>query len=536
MNKGKTCLFSLFILFSSSLFGQVLQPGTLDFEYHRLLLLKNDFDKEAIGTFPSIITDFAPDSSLSWNPWNNYLVPSTSSDKFSVVDPTFGTLYNSTAPRSYNDGAVWNGKGLNSWFTTGVMGKLPTGENGYFSYTLSPIVHYSQNAAIDIPQPIYNKSQYSYPFYERLDQVERYGDESLFKIDPGQSEVKYVYRGVAAGFTTQNEVWGPATFNPILMSQQAAGIPRFNLGFNRPIDTKIGRLEGKAFWGMLKESDYYDSNPNNNYRYITGFTGGYAPSFVKGLNLGLHRVMYRLWERSSMGAKDVFAAFAHTSRQYDTPLNGIITNDEYDQMASATIRWNRPELGLEIYTEYARNDFPGNFKEFGRNPDRSSAFVLGITEAFELSNGNTIKLHYENTKLSANQLQIVSIFSSPTYYVHYSIAHGYTQNGQIIGAGIGPGSNTNVLQAQYFTPKSMFGLTAQAIRFNDDYILREYAGALKYPSEFEFAYSAKYYRLFDQFTVEAQLQYAKHYHRYFVDGISDRNFQALLNLRYRINN
>ena len=464
------------------------------------------------------------------------MVPAAKSSKFSVVDPTFGTLYNSTVSRSYNDGPIWNGKGLNSWFTTGVMGKLRTGENSYFSYTFSPIVHYSQNAAFDIPQQLFDKSQYSYPFYERLDQVERYGNASIFKVDPGQSEVKYVYRNVAAGFTTQNEVWGPALFNPILMSQQAAGIPRFNIGFNRPIDTKIGRLEGKAFWGVLRESDYYDSNPNNNRRYITGFTGGYEPSFVKGLNLGLHRVMYRLWERNALGVKDVFATFVHTSPDYNTPLNGIVTNDEYDQMASVTIRWNRPELGLEIYAEYARNDFPGGFKEFGRNPDRSAAFILGFSEAFELNNGNTLKLVYENTDLSANQLQIVSIFSSPTYYVHYSIAHGYTQNGQIIGAGIGAGSNTHVVQAQYFMPGSMFSLTAQSIRFNDDYILREYAGALKYPSEFEFAYSAKYYRLFDRFTIEGQLQYAKHYNRYFVNGTKDRNFQALLNLRYRINN
>jgi len=203
-------------------------------------------------------------------------------------------------------------------------------------------------------------------------------------------------------------------------------------------------------------------------------------------------------------------------------------------MASVSIRWNRPEMGLEIYTEYARNDFPGDFKEFAHNPDRSAAFVLGVSEAFEIKNGNTIKLLYESTNLSANQLQMVSIFSSPTYYVHYSIAHGYTENGQIIGAGIGPGSNTHVVQAQYFTPNSMFGLTGQVIRFNDDYILREYAGALKYPSEFEFAYSAKYYRLFERFVAEVQLQYAKHYHWYFVPDQRNRNFQAMVNLRYRI--
>ena len=533
--KSIVLFFFYAFLFSDLALGQVLLPGTFDFEYYKLLLSKNEFKNEPISYFPSIITDYAPDSTLAWNIWSKHKKYDQKAGALQIVAPTVGFVYNSKMPRSYNDGAVWTGKGANSWVSTGVYGKIKTGDRSFFSYTFAPVAYFAQNAYFTIPDTDVEKSNFSYPFYQKLDFVERYGNESFMKVHPGQSEIKYVYRGLTAGFSTQNVVWGPAIFNPILMSQQAPGIPHFNLGFNTPINTRIGRLDGKVFWGALQESAYYDGDPGNNRRYITGFTGGYAPSFIKGLNVGLHRVMYRRWN-DSLAFKDVFAALFNTSSTYNTPLNGVLTNDVYDQMASLSVRWNRPELGLEIYVEYARNDFAGTLTEFLRNPDRSRAITIAASEAFELNNGKTVKLLYENTTLSANQLQIYNIFASPTYYVHGFLDHGYTHDGQIVGAGIGPGSNTHIVQAQYFTSNSMLSLSAQRIRFNDDYILREFAGALKYPSEFEMAYSIRYKRLFQRLELEAQLLYSYRYEWYFIPYNNHANLSPSFNVRYLIAN
>ncbi len=531
----KLFLLTTPIVFSicQSSFSQVTLPGTFDFEYYRLLLSKNDFEKEPIASFPSIITDHSPDSSLTFNPWGSYAIfPATSPKKFNLISPTIGTIYNTGMGRSYNDGSMWNGKGGNAYFKAGFYGQIKVSKKSYLSYTFSPVVFYSQNKYTPIPDQEFDKSPYSYPFLERLDYVERYGNSGFASVNAGQSEVKYVYGQFAAGATSQNYSWGPAVFNPILMSQQAAGFPQVNLGTNAPVDIKIGRLEGKVIWGVLAESDYYDDDPNNNRRYITGFTGGYRPSFIKGLNIGLHRIMYREWE--GMDVKDAFSAFLNTSPVYDEQLGEYVTNDVYDQMASISIRWNRPELGLEMYTEYARNDFPGNLKEFLRNPDRSRAITIGVSEAFEINNGSTIKLLYENTTLSANQLQMFNVFSSPTYYVHNILKHGYTHDGQYIGAGIGAGSNTHIMQAQYFNQNGMFGVSAQRIRFNDDYILRQYAGALTYPSEFELAYTATVQRFLNNFSIAGQATYSTRYQWFFGEQGSLRNFQFQLSARYFI--
>ena len=391
---------------------------------------------------------------------------------------------------------------------------------------------FAENKDYVIPDTKFNKSPYSYPFYERLDLVERFGDQPFAQFAMGQSEIKYVYGVFSLGFGTQNFNWGPSHFNPILLSNQAAGFPHFDFGLNKPINIKIGQIDGKIIWGRLTESDYYDTNRENNYRYITGIIGGYRPSFVKGLNIGIQRIMYRSWQQGELAVKDVFSTFLNTSSHYDTSFGSVITNDKYDQIASFTLRWNLAELGFEIWGEYARNDFAGGIMDFLRYPDRSSALTLGASESYELKNDATIFLLFESTRLSANQLQINNTFSSPTYYVHNILDHGYTQKGQLLGAGIGPGSNTHVFQVQYLNEKHLIGFTAQRIRFYDDYILNQNVGSLTYPWEFEIFVAGDYKRTFKQFSIDLELAYAHHYHRYFNYEDNLGNLIISCSLRY----
>ncbi len=518
-----------------SVFGQVLLPGTPDYDYYRLMLSLNESDSKPISFFPSIITDYAPDSAFTWNKWSEqFNHPQTPSNSFRWISPTVGSLVNTGVGHSYNDGPMWNGKGLNGFASAGFYGKLKVTDKSYVSYTFNPIVYFAQNKDYPIPAQEFNKSPYSYPFLERLDYVERYGGSSFARFNPGQSELKFVYSHFSAGVSTQNLNWGPSLFNPILLSSQAAGVPHIDLGLNKPVDIKIGYIDGKVILGLLEESDYYDFDPNNNYRYLTGIIGGYRPSFVKGLNIGIQRIMYRSWQKGDLKAKDVFASLLNTSPKYDEALGDYITNDVYDQLASLSLRWNRPELGLEMWGEYARNDFPGDLKEFLRNPDRSGALTIGVSEAFEIKNGHTIRLLFENTRLSANQLQIFNSFSSPMYYVHNILKHGNTNDGQYLGAGIGAGSNTHIFQAQYVHDNGMFGLSVQRIRFNDDYILTKWAGALRYPSEFELNYGAFYYRTLENISINAQLNFAHRYQWFYGEQGSVRNLQLGLSVRYLI--
>jgi hypothetical protein len=60
--------------------------------------------------------------------------------------------------------------------------------------------------------------------------------------------------------------------------------------------------------------------------------------------------------------------------------------------------------------------------------------------------------------------------ASPTYYAHGIVGQGYTQRGQVIGAGIGPGGNSQHVGADLYAPWGRAGLYVQRdVRDNDAY-------------------------------------------------------------------
>lgn len=534
MSKKITVILILTIIpfFAKSQF--TIRPGTTDFDYYRLLLLKNP----DLNTGLNVVNFSQPihDDSASWNIWERSL---SKTQKFNLINPNLSLVYNTKLNRSVNDGAVWSGKGLNSSFSFGAKGEIPISKKVTLKYTFLPIVCFAQNQSFYIPEFTTAKSEYSYPFATRLDWVERYGDKSLTKFDMGQTDISLSYSKLGVGFSTQNMFWGPGYRNPVLVSQNAGGFPHIYIGSIEPFDTKIGKIEFRNYWGALKESDYFDDNEDNNRRYITGMTFAYQPSFVKGLTLGANRILYRSWEEKELRLQDAFTSILNFDKTRDEDLgNGILTNDLYDQMASVNLSWRFHEVGFEMYTEYALNDFPGDFIAFMRQPDRTAGLVFGFAKLFDLTKNRTLRILYESTKLGANQTsQMLPNFSShPTYYIHNIVAQGYTQDGQIIGASIGPASNTHTIQANIYNPKGMIGLEVQRSRFHDDFALRYFnANGLDYIAQYEFNAGIYFSRRIDDFFLETQLHFVDRLNWLYEGDAHIAHFTLGLNLRYLLN-
>lgn len=531
---GIRILFTSLLLLVLEAHAQVLLPGSMNEEYYRLFISKNPKIDQPITNFPSIISDYETDS-LEWNLWGEHFSPHCHKT-FTLLSPQAGFLLNSNINRSYNDGPVWNGNGMNGSVWFGFTGKFALGKNTFFKYTVHPVIYYASNQPFGIPDSVtfHQRSQYAYPFEQGIDDVQRFGNDPVLQGHPGQSELKFVFRNLALGLTTENMHWGPAQSNPILLSNNGPGFPRLEIGSNVPISTAIGKIEIEHFWGRLQESSYFDSISTNNRRFITGVTVGYRPGFLKGVSFGAHRILYKTWSRNGLEPDDFIATFINNTKDYDTPTPIGLLNDVYDQMASFMIRWTYPEVGFEFYTEYARNDYPGNIFDFFRQPDRSRAYVLGFIQTFDFNNGNVFKITYENTTLSANQTQLVNSIGSPTYYTHHLVEQGFTHRGQIIGASIGPGSNTDLIRANYYDQKGMLGLQIQRIRFNDDYILNKFAGQGQYLGDFEMSIGINYQRFFDRLSINGTLIYSYRYRWYYIRFNDTPNFHFGLNLVYRL--
>ncbi len=144
--------------------------------------------------------------------------------------------------------------------------------------------------------------------------------------------------------------------------------------------------------------------------------------------------------------------------------DGSGVNDSTDQLISVHARWLLPKSGFEAYVEWARNDFSGSLRDFVLEPDHSSGYTMGFHKSFAATS-STYLLRAELTHLG--RLLPIEVRASPTYYVH-GIAQGYTQRGQMMGAHIGPGSNSEFIGLDRYTSGGRMGVYFERVRFDDD--------------------------------------------------------------------
>ncbi|MCV9386831.1 capsule assembly Wzi family protein [Reichenbachiella ulvae] len=506
-------IFGLATSLSGSIFSQVLYPESEWLEYYRVLEIKNEKIENRINIFASIINQYDRDS-LSWDIWSSQIPRNKNNKYISILPIRFANHYNSTYARGYNDGALWKGKGLTSSLQGGLTGKY-----GILEFTLAPIIFYSQNADFELAPIQGNNHIYNYQFRnQRIDYVQRYGDSSFTQIDWGQTEIRAVYKNMTIGISTQNMVWGPAQRNPIIMSNNAGGFPHFDIGTHKPINTKIGRIEAKVYYGVLNKSDYFSSDNQWNYRYWSGLNIGYNPSFLPSLYIGFNRAFYK--KLDDFEASDLIVFIG----KFDDTDGGANGNDEYDQLGSLTIRWKFEKVGFETYFEYGLNDYGS--KLIDTEPEHGRGYTLGFSKYIDIKTNNVLKLTYEHTSVDKPKNYIYRFNNS--WYSHSIVRQGYTQDGQIIGAGIGVGSTTDFFDAQYFFKKGRLNLTAQRIRFDDDYFYSNIQTF--YNHDHEWTLESKYSRFIGDYMLGIDFGVCIRENQYFIENNNKTNIFVGLNL------
>ncbi len=368
-----------------------------------------------------------------------------------IYGPQWFNSYNSSVPYGYNDGGLWQGAGYNTSLTAGLR------LEGYgFELTFKPQVSWSQNKDFDSNSDVY-PSPYSFTFRSGnvghpIDNVQRYGDSSLFNYDWGDTEVRWTWHTLTFGFGTQNPWLGPAYLNPMLGSNNAGGYFKVDAGLRKTpvvipyINLNLGNIEGRIWVGRLEESDYFDFALRHEPRMLTAMSASYEPSFIPGFTFGLNRIFVTYWKAENLGY--ILRLFT-TSRSNALASSG---NDE-DQKFSLFAQWAFPKVGFTIYGEYGRDDFSSDEKA---NPFHTAIYTLGAKQAIPLPFGlkSELNLEWNNFEMSQDfQLQWTYL----GYYAHGYVNQGYTHNGQILGAGTGWAGNSQFVQYKVYYPK---GFTA----------------------------------------------------------------------------
>jgi len=391
-------------------------------------------------------------------------------EQFSWLDPLAALYYNTGYPRSYNDGPVWQGSGATFQANAGFQLKRKG-----LNITFYPNIYFSENRNFELSQLTPDQKKFNYPFlaYGYTDFVQRYGSDPFFAIHLGQSEIGFRGKYFQAMAGTQNFTLGPARYHQILMSNGAPGFPHINLGTPGKIpmqfrDIRLGKIEANVIFGLLRESPYFDDIKKNDTRYFSGLSFGYEIPYAKGLSIGLVKVMHK--QSQYFEPIDLMSWWSVKSGGLVLDSNGdtivYSLNDLFDQMASVFVEYRIPESDFRFFFEFARNDFNGSPRRFLMEFEHSSAFSLGIERAFLLPK-STLHIMYEHTQLA--RYKSWQWRDHPVWYSHWESTQGYTNYGQIMGAGIGPGGISNLFTATRHSATSLQKLTFQRIRFNEDY-------------------------------------------------------------------
>lgn len=391
--------------------------------------------------------------------------------------PAAHLTVNSDAPFSMNDGAMWAGRGASVLLTSGVALHTPR-----VRVLIAPDFWATTNARFDrnrdwtkfyTPAPPVSRygNGFADPWYVQpysADIPWRQGSSPRGHLWWGQSGLWLGGGTVEFGLTSENEWWGPGIRNAIVMSDNAAGVGRLELRTRRPWHGRFGSLDARWFTGALEESQYFDTDKRDDVRSLAAAAVAWRPWFQPTLTLGATRAVYAT--APSYGAIPLrwFDVLANTGAPANHPVSdSSLTPGGRDQLVSLFARWVFVPDGLEVYGEWARQEFPTSLKDFVKSPTHSHGYTAGLQYRRPAPlDATTLRVQGEITTLE----QSSSFATRPVgvFYTSRRVVQGYTQLGQVIGAAIGPGSSSQWLAVDRVGPDGYVGLTFNRIRWNED--------------------------------------------------------------------
>jgi hypothetical protein len=178
-------------------------------------------------------------------------------------------------------------------------------------------------------------------------------------------------------------------------------------------------------------------------------------------------------------------------------------------------RWVLPESGFEAYAEWSREDTPGDLTDVLREPDWTQAYVIGFSKSL-LRRRTLTRVYGELIHLGASAPERAGrgFFS---YYTHGTVKQGHTQNGQLLGAAIGPGSDAQLLGVDVFDALGRSALRIERTRYDDDTYYRTFArrfGETRHDAEITISASRMHF--VSALELEAGIAWSKRYGRMFV--------------------
>jgi hypothetical protein len=462
-------------------------------------------------------------------------------------------VYNTHHPFGGNDGSLIPARGVSAKISGGIQLRYRK-----WTVTLQPELVVSQNNAFEtfFTQNFDTTWSRFYQWLNKSDIPERFGKNAYHKLFGGQSSIRYNTNGFSLGISTENLWWGPGTRNALVMSNNAPGFLHFTFNSTAPLQTAAGSFEWQLVAGQLNNSGILPPETNRVYanrsgylyqpknesgRYLTGLVVSWQPKWVKGLHVGFAKAAY-LYNTDISGMADIL------------PLEGIFRSGSQKQGKKASLgslfaRYVMPEERAEFYMEFGRNDKSPNLINIVSDNAYPRAYTAGFRKLFPARNNSFIEFSSELTQM---QLPAVAglIQNAQSWYLNDYVRQGYTHKGQVLGAAIGPGSNSQMLGIAWVKGIKRVALGFERIVRNEDFYYNAFAESKDFRRHWvDLSTSLSADWLYHRFLISAEMNLTRSLNyqwwyfdylpltspaNYFRTGYDVLNFQARVSFSYRL--
>ena len=463
-----------FILFYFSCFIGYTQNSFFD----DIRLMDYQRNKQLLNDSNGIITNSFLIRSTSSYQFLQSKLKGTTKDVIQSINFTFDQQNNSLQPISFNDGNMYPSRGWQERYSYGVNLKLLI-----FDINYQPEKITVQNLTQEYYAGNTQDGNFMFKYFgmvaNNIDNFRQFGYDRIEETTLGQSRAGIKFKYIAAGVSNENIWWGPGKRNSLIFTNNAAGFQHYYLQTVEPIKTYIGSFELSGIVGKLEKTKFTDIDQallnaceickvykKIDEREIDAITINYQPKWIPNFNIGY--AYSRQFYRNDIDASgEIF--------------NFFTKNLEKQEIGSIFFRFAMPEDHAEFYGEMGLpNEAPWPWKFFKERI--RPAFVFGATKLVPLNLFDSyLNLNVEFTQLQLMNSRDILYEGYPwgggkpnSWYLSTIVKQGWSNNGQLMGASIGPGSNSQNISLSWNKGYNKIGVFVERAVYNNDFYYSVY--------------------------------------------------------------
>lgn len=406
--------------------------------------------------------------------------------KIKYLSFSYEKQINNNLPYGFNDGSFFPAKGLQERLSAGVN----------ISWNILDINYQPEfvNVENQIQEEVYGDLQdrnywtrYFYHVANNIDNFRQFGNKPINFTSMGQSRIGIATNSIGFGYSNENIWWGPGMRNSLIFTNNAPGFSHYYFQSIQPLKTIIGDFEVNAVSGKLDSLHYTDPD-------VSMMNSIWSGAIInKKLNeRNIHSISVTLRPK---WLQNLYLGYAYSTQSYINDINttGVVYSKfskDKPRMSIGAIffRYLLPKDHVEFYGELGvMNQSFGQFNIF--SDTAISGFNLGARKIFPSNNGKSnFEFSIELTQLSIMNPRNIFVSGSPfgvpkynSWYTSSIIRQGYTNQAQLLGASIGPGSNSQTINFAWNKGLNKIGIYFERlINDNDFYHYHYISGNLGY--------------------------------------------------------